>query len=206
MENTNQNTEQQILEVAENLFLTNGFAATSTTEIAREVGCNQALIHYYFRTKDNLFNTIFEKKFKEFFEPLLDIFNNQNLSFANKLIRFIEGHFDLVSRNPRLPQLIINEILKRPDMMDKIKEKLRPYPARIFPEFAKELQAEIDKGHIRPIDSVDLTMTIISMNVSFFLFMPVVSKVIGLDEDAKKDLIAHRRPEHISFIMNSLRP
>ena len=49
-------------------------------------------------------------------------------------------------------------------------------------------------------------MTIISMNVSFFLFMPVVSKVIGLDEDAKKDLIAHRRPEHISFIMNSLRP
>ena len=56
-------TEQLILKVAERLFLEKGFAMTSTTEIAKEVGCNQALIHYYFRTKDNLFNVIFENKF-----------------------------------------------------------------------------------------------------------------------------------------------
>ena len=51
--------EEVILETAERLFLEKGFALTSTTEIAKAVGCNQALIHYYFRTKDNLFNTHF---------------------------------------------------------------------------------------------------------------------------------------------------
>jgi AcrR family transcriptional regulator len=59
-----QSMEQAILEAAEKLFLEKGFASTSTTQIAREVGCNQALVHYYYRTKENLFNTIFENKFK----------------------------------------------------------------------------------------------------------------------------------------------
>ena len=57
-----QSMEQAILEEAEKLFLEKGFALTSTTEIAKRVGCNQALVHYYFRTKDNLFNTIFRTK------------------------------------------------------------------------------------------------------------------------------------------------
>ena len=64
--------EQAILETAENMFLNKGFAATSTTQIAREVGCNQALVHYYFRTKENLFNVIFEQKFKLFFQNAFD--------------------------------------------------------------------------------------------------------------------------------------
>ena len=50
-----QNLEIQILQAAEELFLSNGFAGTSTTDIAKRVGCNQALVHYYFRTKENLF-------------------------------------------------------------------------------------------------------------------------------------------------------
>ena len=59
--------EQSILKVAEQLFLDKGFNRTSTTEIARVVGCNQTLIHYYFRTKENLFNRIFEKKLEQKF-------------------------------------------------------------------------------------------------------------------------------------------
>ena len=60
MGNTTSNTEQQILASAEKLFLQKGFSATSTTDIARDAGCNQALVHYYFRTKENLFNRIFD--------------------------------------------------------------------------------------------------------------------------------------------------
>ena len=81
---TEQSLEQTILEVAERLFLEKGFAMTSTTEIAKEVGCNQALVHYYFRTKDNLFNVIFEQKFKDFFHGLFEIRNLGNLSFPDK--------------------------------------------------------------------------------------------------------------------------
>ena len=66
----NQSMESIILETAERLFLEKGFAMTSTTEIAKEVGCNQALVHYYYRTKENLFNVIFEQKFNGFFQGI----------------------------------------------------------------------------------------------------------------------------------------
>ena len=64
--------EKLILEAAEKLFLEKGFDLTSTTQIAKEAGCNQALVHYYFRTKDNLFNMIFESKFNAFFQQVFD--------------------------------------------------------------------------------------------------------------------------------------
>ena len=63
MSSTTSNTEQQILASAEKLFLQKGFSATSTTDIARDAGCNQALVYYYFRTKGNLLNRIFDAKF-----------------------------------------------------------------------------------------------------------------------------------------------
>ena len=85
--NIEKSMEEAILETAERLFLENGYASTSTTQIAKEVGCNQALVHYYFRTKENLFNTIFEKKFKVFFQQIFDMNHLENLSFLSSMIR-----------------------------------------------------------------------------------------------------------------------
>ena len=65
--------EQAILRAAERLFLDKGFALTSTTEIAREAGCNQALVHYYFRTKENLFEKIFEQKIRMLISNIFSI-------------------------------------------------------------------------------------------------------------------------------------
>ena len=53
--------ENKILEAAQELFLEKGYMATSTVDIAKKVGCNQALVHYYFRTKQNLFKQIYLK-------------------------------------------------------------------------------------------------------------------------------------------------
>ena len=69
--NSKQNMEEAILEKATSLFLEKGFEATSTSEIARSVGCNQALVHYYYRTKERLFERIFQKKIKFLLGSLL---------------------------------------------------------------------------------------------------------------------------------------
>ena len=79
---TNHDMEQSILKVAEQLFLDKGFNRTSTTEIARVVGCNQTLIHYYFRTKENLFNRIFEKKLEQIIPQLFEL-SQQKVSRKN---------------------------------------------------------------------------------------------------------------------------
>ena len=114
--------EQQILETAEKLFLEKGFAATSTTQIAKEIGCNQALIHYYFRTKENLFNSIFESKFKMLFRRIFDTTQLESLSFNDKVKYIVETHFDILAENPRMPMLIINEFSRQPEQIKILKE------------------------------------------------------------------------------------
>jgi TetR/AcrR family transcriptional regulator len=201
----NQSMESIILETAEKLFLEKGFAMTSTTEIAKEVGCNQALVHYYFRTKENLFNVIFEQKFKEFFQGIFQI-KIQDLPFLEKLRFIIESHFDLLVKSPRIPLLILNELSRQPEQINILREKLHVLPEQLFKELSLELKAEIDAGKIRQISIVDLFVTLISLNVALFIMMPVAEKVIPLDGTQKQMMIAHRRSENVDFILKSLRP
>jgi len=198
--------EQSILDAAEKLFLEKGFALTSTTEIAKSVGCNQALVHYYFRTKDNLFNTIFENKFKMFFQEIFVMKNMEGLDFLQKLKLIIESHFDLLKNNPKMPGLILNELSRKPDQIDSLKEKLQSIPKKLFAELNEELQAEITKGKIREINLVDLIVTMVTMNVALFLMMPVVENIFMFTEKQKEFMIQHRRAENVDFILKSLRP
>jgi TetR/AcrR family transcriptional regulator len=198
-------TEQNILEVAERLFLEKGFALTSTTEIAKEVGCNQALVHYYFRTKDNLFNTIFEQKFKLFFQHIFELENMDELSFRDKLKHIIESHFDMVKANAKLPLLIISEFSRRPEQIKILKEKLQALPQKLLEKLNADLETEIEAGRIRPTSLMDLIITLVSLNVSLFLLMPIAAEIVSLDEVQRQFVIDHRREEHVTMILNSLR-
>lgn len=203
---TEQSTEKIILEVAERIFLEKGFALTSTTEIAKEVGCNQALVHYYFRTKDNLFNTIFEQKFKDFFLWIFEIKSTGELEFLDKLKLIIESHFDLLRDNPKMPSLILNELSRKPEQINLIMDKLQAIPVKLFSELNEELQTAIAQGKIRKIDLIDLIVSMVTMNVAIFVMMPVVENILSLDEAKKELMIQHRRAENVDFILKSLRP
>jgi len=202
----NQNMEAQILETAEKLFLEKGYALTSTTEIAKEVGCNQALVHYYFRTKENLFNVIFEQKFKDFFLSVFQLRNLKDMPFINKLKFIIESHYDMLQRNPKMPTLVMNELSRQPEQLKILRDKLHALPEQLFAELNAELQQEIEKGNIRPVSFPDLLISIISLNVAIFVLAPVAQLIIPLDENQTQMLIAHRRSENVDFILKGLRP
>jgi len=198
--------EEAILEVAEKLFLEKGFAMTSTTEIAKEVGRNQALVHYYFRTKDNLFNVIFEQKFKTFFQGVFEMRTMGNLSFQDKLRHIIETHFDLLRKNPKMPALILNELSRRPDQIAVLREKLHSLPEKLFAELEKDLQVEIQQGNIRDISLMDILVSMLSLNIALFIIMPVAETILQINEIQKEFMITHRRSENVDFILKSLRP
>lgn len=202
----NPTMEVLIQETAEKLFLEKGFASTSTTEIAKEVGCNQALIHYYFRTKENLFNLIFEKKFREFFQHIFELEDLDKLPFTEKLKHIIESHFDLVRQNPRIPLLIVTEFSRNPEMVAALKEKLKDVVTGLFKTLNDDLRTEIAAGRIRQVELIDLIFNTISINISLFLLLPVASEIMGMDDKQKEIVINHRREEHVTLILNSLRP
>ena len=91
----NQNIEKRILWVAERLFLEKGFSGTSTTEIAKAVGCNQALIHYYFRTKEKLFWDVFSPKVEQVVE-YLDAPLDESIDFIERIRNVIDFYFGIL--------------------------------------------------------------------------------------------------------------
>jgi len=201
---TEKSMEQQILETAEKLFLAKGFSAVSTVQIARECGCNQALVHYYYRTKDNLFNTIFEKKFRMFFDSILIKDQAKKLSFTEKIQSIIESHFDLLQANPHLPIMVLSELMRRPEQIDMLKSKLQTIPTQLFAELSAEMEVEIQAGRIRRLNIIDLMMSMISLNIALFVSLPAIGIILNLSDDQKKELIGHRREEHVSFVLNSI--
>ena len=201
-----QSLEQSILEVAERLFLEKGFSMTSTTEIAKEVGCNQALVHYYFRTKDNLFNVIFEQKFKLFFQGVFEMKNMGELRFQDKLKHIIESHYDILRKNPKMPALILNELSRRPDQIIILREKLHLLPEQIYAELNKDLEKEIELGNVRNLSLLDIFISMLSLNIALFMMMPVVENVLQLNEVQKEFMLEHRKSENVEFILKSLRP
>lgn len=199
-------SEQLILKVAERRFLEKGFAMTSTTEIAKEVGCNQALVHYYFRTKDNLFNVIFENKFKDFFQQIFQFYKIENLPFQEKIKFMIESHFDMIKENSKLPLLILNEMTRQPKQLKVLRDKLHEIPEQLFGQLNTELETEIAAGRIRSVNLMDLIVTMISLNVSLFLLMPIATEVIPLTNTQIEMMYQHRRTEHVNIILNYIKP
>lgn len=200
-----QSMESIILETAERLFLDKGFALTSTTEIAREAGCNQALVHYYFRTKEQLFIRIFEEKIKIFAGAFFSI-DEKPGTFLEKLTRKIEAQFDIIAQNPKIPFLIINEITTNPQRIKALHKSIGEYPASIIRKVNEELEEAIAQGEVRPITVLDLILTVLSLNVLPQLLRPILEEVMPLPPEEVQKLIARRKEENVKLIINSLRP
>ena len=198
--------EQVILETAERLFLEKGFTATSTTQIAKAVGCNQALVHYYFRTKENLFNTIFEQKFRMLFENLYASQNFGNIPFPEKVRHAVESHFDLLTKNPKLPLLVATELARLPENLKNLRNKLQAVPFELFTKLSQELEKEIAEGRARKIELIDIIITMVTLNAGFFMLIPIAKNIMQLDDEQTKELLAHRREENVQVILNDIKP
>ncbi len=172
------NVEQMILNIAEDIFLEKGYAMTSTTEIAKRVGCNQALIHYYFRTKERLFEKLFEKKFLSFVSAVF-ISKESSSSFKDIVRGIIMKHLEIISENPRLPFLIINEMTTNPVRFYSIAEKIKETMDTLLKGLDNEIKNEIKAGRIREISAFDLFLNILSLNVFMFVAQPLISHVKG---------------------------
>lgn len=196
-------SEKLILEAAEAEFIEKGYGKSRTTEIAKRAGVNHAMLHYYFRTKENLFEVVFKKKAKLMSEVLLFSFT-MDLPFLEKIKKGIEDHFDLLAKNPRLPNFIFNEIAHddrlRTLFVNVIKEKANA----IRDSLKQEIDNEVEKGTIRYIDAYDLLFSIVSLNIFVFIGKPLVLGILELDEDQFLRFLEHRKQVNVEIILNRL--
>ena len=112
-------TEEKIFEAATDVFVDKGMDGARMQDIANHAGINKALLHYYYRTKDQLFNAVFEmiaKKILKKFAPVFD----ENLTLEEKIRFFFKEHISFLQENPRLPAFLLNEVNRHPERIKKI--------------------------------------------------------------------------------------
>jgi len=144
-------TEEKIYEAARRIFVLKGMEGARMQEIADEAGMNKALLHYYFRSKENLFEAVFKDIFTKFFSRVKGTLFS-DITAKEKLAIFIDNYIDLITANPYVPQFIINEINRDPKVLKSLMFESGIEPQKILEMFLHEVKSangsKLDPRHI----------------------------------------------------------
>jgi AcrR family transcriptional regulator len=105
-------SEEKIKEAARKVFMRKGFSATRTRDIAEEAGINLALLNYYFRSKQRLFEEVMQEKIQKLLGTLVPIVNDAEMTLEEKIDGIVAHYLDVLSANPELPMFVLNELGK----------------------------------------------------------------------------------------------
>lgn len=203
-------TEHRILEAANAVFLRRGTAGARMQEIAEEAGVNQALLHYYFKSKDGLATAVFRAAAARILPAVMTIVAS-DLPLEQKVERFVATYIDEIRQRPFIPAYIISELHHHPErLLSSLVGAASVAPHQVFRARLVELQAQIDvevaAGRLRPIAAVQFLLNTVSLTVFPFLAQPLLRIGAGIDDGAFERLLDERRADLPGMIMRGLRP
>lgn len=196
-------TELAIMQAAEREFLRKGFDRAKTTEIARIAGVTHAMLHYYFRTKVNLFNQVFREKLKVMADSFVMIVD-RDLPFQERIRLGVEAHFDYIASNPELPHFILNEVVGNEERRELCREVLLPVFGDVLEHLGAAIRDEVGKGTIRPVDPLDLMLNIVSLNIFVFMAVPLVKMVGRINDVEFACFLEHRKQQNVELVLKGL--
>lgn len=194
-------TEKQILEAAKQVFQERGFAGARMQEIADKAGINKSMLHYYFRSKDNLFQTVFQKSIRQFFPKIFEVLNS-GLAFHPKINKLVETYYQMFKEQPHLPRFIIHEMNQHPD---RFKQFVSSIGIEIPEQFIKQIRTEIEAGTMKEIDPREFIINTIGMCVFPLIARPMIETVFGMNDEQYQQFLEHRKKELPKFILNAVK-
>lgn len=201
MKVTDSTTESAILEAAKHVFVLKGFEGARMQEIADEAGINKALLHYYFRSKDKLFEAVFIDAFVKFVPTIL-ITLNSNSPLFRKIEVFVDHYIDVLSKNPFIPGFILHELSHNIERLSKIIRTVGLNPD----QFVDQVNAEIKAGTILPVDPRDLLVNMLAMCIFPFVGKPILKVVLFKNNEEDFTVFLSKRKQAASqFIINAIK-
>lgn len=198
-----QNTEQQILRVAELEFLSKGYNGARTTSIAKAAGVTHAMLHYYFRTKELLFERIIDKKMTEITPLITYLIGNESLPLVDRIREAVSVHFDFIMANPDLPKFLMNEVIPYHDrsvmLISKVKDLFK-----IFEKLQHEVNEASSRGEIEHFNVPMLFQSILAINIFPSLMSEFIPQILTDDKLTQERYMALRKAENIEIIMRRI--
>lgn len=200
---TNNTTEQQIIAAARKIFVQKGLAGARMQDIADEAGINKAMLHYYYRSKDRLFEIVFEEAVGQLLSGVNDIFQ-ADMTPREKIVAAVDHYITSLGRAPYLPLFVVHEISQNPERILQ-----RFASTTLLPNiglFLKELAVEMEQGRMRKVDPWQLMVSLISMCVFPFVGKPLLQAVFQVNDETFAKMMEERKHFITDFVLTSLEP
>jgi TetR/AcrR family transcriptional regulator len=196
------NTEQKILEAAEDVFIQKGMDGTRMQEIADKAGINKALLHYYYRSKDKLFSAVFKRAIQSFV-PRMESIIFSDMDFFDKIKVMVESYITMLSKHPFIPMFILREIQRNPDVLFKAFQETGINPANIL----NAVNQEMEKGVIRKMPPEHFMINVLSLCIFPFAARPMMQRLLFQnDRKAYNNFIEERKTLVAEYIINAIKP
>lgn len=198
-------TEELIFNAAREEFIDKGFEGARMQEIASRAGINKALLHYYYRTKEKLFDAIFEKVFRSFMPRVFEVMQSDSPLFY-KIEVFISSYLKLIMENPHIPSFVLHELNRNPEKLSGIFGSLiRTIKEKAFKNFAESVKMEVEKGNIIDIEPEQLIVNIIALCIFPVVGRPIIQGIIfDGDKSRYNQFLESRKTEVSKFIINAI--
>lgn len=182
-------TEERIKEAARKLFTQKGFAATRTRDIAEEAGINLALLNYYFRSKQKLFDLIMMENFRQFLGGMSMNFLDQKMTMEEKIGRMVSAYIDFLTEFPDLPLFILNEMQGNPSKLAaRVSEELAPARSH----FLKQL-AEANKAGKVALEPFHFVANLVGLSIFPFVGRPLLQRVTDVTDEQFAGFMQERK-------------
>ncbi len=200
-----QTKEQAILLAAEQEFMTKGYDGARTTSIAEAAGVTHAMLHYYFRTKEQLFERILNEKMRLMASSVLTMLGDPKLPLLKRIEQGIIQHFDCLMRYPELPRFIINEVIPYPDRRKIMQENISNLAVPLFMQLQKDMDDAAKRGEVERMDVRMLILDLMSLNILPFLAYPVLENIFSDISGDRQAFFEARKAETVETILRRLK-
>lgn len=200
MERDNLATEQKIIAAAEEVFLRDGYSGARMQSIADLAGINKALLHYYFRSKDKLFEKIFEEKVSQIFPFMEELFDIEN-SFEDLIKAFIERYINMISTNPFVPLFVMTTLSKADNQ-----HFLEKMPFHVLKNLMRAYMTDLQAGKVRDLNPFQFIISIFGMCAMPFMAKPLIMRFLNSSKDDFNELMQQRIKELHKYVELIIRP
>ena len=178
-------TEEKILISASKVFTEKGFSGTRTRDIAEEAGINLALLNYYFRSKEKLFEQVMKAKIVLLFGQILPIITDEKTTLEEKIDLTTEKYIDILSKNPNLPVFVISEIQKKNSELTSIIPIRKVFNNSSLIKQIKEKRPDMNPLHF--------LVSFLGMTIFPFVAKPIFNAFQIIKDDEFQQFIDERR-------------
>jgi len=183
-------TEEKIKHAAREVFHQKGYAATRTRDIAEAAGINLALLNYYYRSKEKLFDLIMMETMQSFMGTIIMVINDKDTSLQQKIELLAERYIDLFQAEPEIPLFIMIELRSSPK---NLLEHIRPKEILLQSVFAKQFQQAIKEGKIAPQPFLHFMMNLMGMIIFPFVAAPMFKNIGELNDKQYRAVVEERK-------------